>query len=410
MINFVRFKVIDGWEMGDAVSNVYNEDDIGVKFGKADWFTANTVGQEGDWVKDKATHMGHTWSNVTLDETLKKQIRRINGIPVIMLCFPNLIKTIANEHDTLKKIIDAFEPFPNVKFLFTNTWDLCSSNLHSFNIVDYILDRFKNIAGERINFILCNKHIVDEIKSKRPDIDSVYFNVYFDRVIHFNPSIEYNTNKRSKHFLCLNNLHKAHRFEIFNILPKDKSYKTYIEHGITLDNLDDCLEIQANFSQSELYAWQDCLPHKFYNDSYINVVNETMHEWYPFYDLTPNGHLTEKAFKPILFKQLFLINGYQNINHEMELLGFKLYNNFIDYSFDNIADPFVRMKKLIKEIKRLSNLDLEEIHNYMYSNEGQQIIEHNYNLYNDYRCNQTKRLTKKYGGDTNDIMSSGISF
>ena len=164
MINFVRFKVIDGWEMGDAVSNVYNENDVGVKFGTADWFTAPTVGQEGDWVKDQLAHIGHTWSEVTIDETLKKQIRRINGIPVIMLCFPNPIKTIDNEHDTLKKIIDAFEPFPNVKFLFTNTWDLCSSTLHSFNIVDYILDRFKNIEGERINFILCNKHIVDEIK------------------------------------------------------------------------------------------------------------------------------------------------------------------------------------------------------------------------------------------------------
>ena len=134
MIHWIRFEHIDDWAMGDPVSNVYNEHELGVKFGKADWFTSMVPGLEGNWIEDHAVHLGHTWSTVTIDDTLRKQIRRINGTPIVMLCFPNLIKSIDNEHDTLRKIIDAFEPFPNVKFLFTNTWDLCTSTIHDFNI------------------------------------------------------------------------------------------------------------------------------------------------------------------------------------------------------------------------------------------------------------------------------------
>jgi len=403
MINWIRFEDIDGWTMGDAVSNIYHEHELGVKFGKADWFTSMVPGQEGNWVKDHAVHLGHTWSTVTIDDTLRKQIRRLNGTPIVMLCFPNIIKSIDNEHDTLRKIIDAFEPFPNVKFLFTNTWDLCTSTIHDFNIVDYILERFRNIDSERINFILCNKHIVDEIKSKRPDIDSMYFNIYFDRIMHFNPTAEFNTDKRSKHFLCLNNLDKNHRLEIFEHLPNDKSYKTYLANNITLEE-------ENEHDQSNLVMWQDTLPHKYYHDSYINVVGETMHEFFPFYDQVTYGHLTEKSFKPMYFKQLFLVNGYHNINSELKNLGFKLFEDFIDYSFDTVAQPLMRMRKLKNELTRLSNLELSDIHEYMYSESCQDILQHNYNLFQDYRCNHTTRLTEKYGGTTDDIMSDRLSF
>ena len=403
MIHWIRFDNIDDWEMGEPVSNVWQEHEQGIKFGQADWFTEEVVGEERDWVNDQASNKGHTWTNVTIDDTLRKQLRRINGIPIVMLCFPNLVTSIDNKEDTLRKIIDTFAPFPNVKFLFTNTWDLCTSTIHEFNIVDYILERVKDIDSNRINFILCNKHIVDEIKSKRPEIDTIYFNVYFDRVMHFNPKVDFNTNKRSKHFLCLNNLHKPHRLDIFEHLPEDKSYKTYLANNITLEE-------ETEHDQSTLTMWQDSLPHKYYHDSYINVVNETMHESFPMYDQVTYGHLTEKSFKPIYFKQLFLVNGYHNINKELKNLGFRLFEDFIDYSFDDIKNFVDRMEKLKKELTRLSNLVLNDIHEYMYSEPCQDILQHNYNVYQDHRGNQTRRLTEKYGGTTNDIMSSGLSF
>jgi hypothetical protein len=91
-------------------------------------------------------------------------------------------------------------------------------------------------------------------------------------------------------------------------------------------------------------------------------------------------------------------------------LGFKLFEDFIDYSFDAEVQPLMRMRKLKKEIDRLSNLELSDIHEYMYSESCQDILQHNYDLFQDYRCNHTIRLTEKYGGTTNDFMSSGLSF
>jgi hypothetical protein len=135
-----------------------------------------------------------------------------------------------------------------------------------------------------------------------------------------------------------------------------------------------------------------------------------MHEFFPFYDKVTFGHLTEKSFKPMYFKQLFLVNGYHNINIELKNLGFKLFEDFIDYSFDEVAQPLMRMRKLKNELTRLSKLELSDIHEYMYSESCQDILQHNYNLYQDYRCNHTTRLTEKYGGTTDDIMSDRLSF
>ena len=91
--------------------------------------------------------------------------------------------------------------------MFLNTWDLGHYEHVGFNAVDYILDSVKDINSERLNFNLCNKYVIDAVKTKRPDVDAKFMSVYFNRIKHFNKQpTEHNADKRSKHFLCLNNL------------------------------------------------------------------------------------------------------------------------------------------------------------------------------------------------------------
>ena len=115
--------------------------------------------------------------------------------------------------------------------------------------------------------------------------------------------------------------------------------------------------------------------------------------------LSMQGHVTEKSLKPIYFRQMFLISGIAGANNLMRDLGFKLFDNFIDYSFDNEPDPLLRLKKLYVEIKRLTDINISNIHDYYNSEECQSIIEHNLAVYVTHCFNPTQDLLTKYNAE-----------
>jgi len=396
MIVFLNFDSIGEYEMGSPVTNVWDDrQPPGPKFASAAWLTHDA----NQWPQGYKP-VGHRTETIDLNLPIKKQLRRINGTPVVLILLPIYIHDINDGSDTLHKLIKVFEPFPQVNFMFSNTWDLGHYEHSGFNAVDYILDSVKDIDSERLNFSLCNKYIIDAVKSKRPDVYAKFMSVYFNRIKHFNKQPpEHNADKRSKHFLCLNNLEKKHRTFIVDRMPPESSYVSYLEKGIALQQ-------GVTLSQNDLSQWQDSLPLNYYNDSYINVVNETMHE----YDvrsvierdgehLSMQGHVTEKSLKPIYFRQMFLISGIAGANNLMRDLGFKLFDNFIDYSFDNEPDPLLRLKKLYVEIKRLTDINISNIHDYYNSEECQSIIEHNLAVYDTHCFNPTQDLLTKYNAE-----------
>ena len=85
--------------------------------------------------------------------------------------------------------------------------------------------------------------------------------------------------------------------------------------------------------------------------------------------------VTEKVYKHIHRKLPFLALGYQNLHtkvlHEM---GFKLYDEVFDYSFDCKEAHQDRIDLLLKELQRLSNTDLSEIQDILKPK-----LEYNYN-------------------------------
>jgi hypothetical protein len=98
---------------------------------------------------------------------------------------------------------------------------------------------------------------------------------------------------------------------------------------------------------------------EWYANSYFHLVTETF--------FGPNVFLSEKIFKPISNLQPFLVFGDYLTLEELRKLGFKTFEPFIDESYDLEKDPKKRMLLLEKELLKLKNMSIEELHNWYYS-------------------------------------------
>ena len=93
-------------------------------------------------------------------------------------------------------------------------------------------------------------------------------------------------------------------------------------------------------------------PERNYFTSVFDLVSETTTECI-FY--------SEKTFKPILLGKPFIIYGAKDSNKSLQDLGFKLYDNVVDYNFDSEKNDIRRAELLSKELLRLSKFPLLEL-------------------------------------------------
>ena len=132
---------------------------------------------------------------------------------------------------------------------------------------------------------------------------------------------------------------------------------------------------------------------QFYDDSFINIISETY-----FYTNTNDIlHLTEKTFKPILYKQPFIMVGPPNMLRKIRELGFKTFNSVWDESYDetlNHTDRFFKIIELCDKIRKWPN-----IKKVMAMKQCKYIIDYNFNLLKDF--NKSKKslieLIEKHG-------------
>ena len=111
-------------------------------------------------------------------------------------------------------------------------------------------------------------------------------------------------------------------------------------------------EQKSNFgSKNNKKSW--------YSDSYFHLVTETF--------FGPNVFLSEKIFKPVSNLQPFIVFGDYLTLAELRKLGFKTFEPFIDESYDLERDPKKRTLLLEKELLKLKNMTIEEMHNWYYS-------------------------------------------
>ena len=101
-----------------------------------------------------------------------------------------------------------------------------------------------------------------------------------------------------------------------------------------------------------------------------HVVTETIY-------FLPKLHLTEKIFKPIAVKRPFILVAAPGNLAYLKSYGFKTFDRWIDESYDQEQDHYVRIEKITAEIKRLCEMSPQEL-KVMYE-EMKETLEYNYN-------------------------------
>jgi len=97
-----------------------------------------------------------------------------------------------------------------------------------------------------------------------------------------------------------------------------------------------------------------------YSDSYFSVVSETN-----YYDDLPGRFLSEKIFKPVALEHPFVVLSRPNSLKLFRELGYKSFSPYIDETYDSIEDNSERLLAIVKEIKRLSYLNQNELSEFL---------------------------------------------
>lgn len=203
-----------------------------------------------------------------------------------------------------------------------------------------------------------------------------------------------NHNNKPHYHRCLlveklieKNLDKVGNFS-WNYLTKDY-YEKY--NNILLDKdfkfvyfKEKKISIKDNYSITQN---QYSNPGLTYAESLFDIVSESNIDV---------KFITEKTYKPLVYGKPFIILSFKGANAHIKSLGFKLFDNIIDYSFDNYDKIEDRVEGLCNELQNLSNQNYEELNNKMknivqYNKEKAFIINNNsnnrHNFYNKFPLN-----------------------
>jgi len=193
---------------------------------------------------------------------------------------------------------------------------------------------------------------------------------------HSNTRVADYNSATTKHFICLNGGASTYRADLVTRLHKtniiDKCYWSWLRRYSTKvwdDVLDACsttdskifdykITKELDMTTEELLFEdnQDRVDYFYYlTDSLIDIGIET----------TPDNHqfITEKTWKPYLFGKVSFFFNCQSYYAILKNLGFELYDEIFDYSFDTIKNTDERLDAYFNEIKRISEIPIEELQN-----------------------------------------------
>lgn len=98
------------------------------------------------------------------------------------------------------------------------------------------------------------------------------------------------------------------------------------------------LDLKENFNKF--------LKTDFYQHSSIEIVTETVF-------INKTGIITEKYLNTIYGSNFPIIIGMHGTVAHLRSLGFDMFDDIIDHSYDNIVDPYIRMTKAITDNQRM---------------------------------------------------------
>lgn len=266
------------------------------------------------------------------------------------------------DEPTIDKFVEDINKFhPNIIVLFCETeWDSRELTIELAEIL--------NLNNIKLIVTFCSyPNIYYEQKTNYfNNIELVHWPTYWmhwtlmcSKLINFN--IEYNNFKYP--FICLNNKNHKHRCALIDELTG----KNLLELGIVTWH-----RFPNKQLSDHIYKF------KYYNDN-IRVINDDFDIKLDSF-LIPNQYhesflhvigeattnvtcISEKTWLPILFKKPWIIMADQYFHQKLVDLGFELYDEIIDYSFDIEPDIETRALSIAENVKKITSQNVNDLYN-----------------------------------------------
>ena len=177
--------------------------------------------------------------------------------------------------------------------------------------------------------------------------------------------VAWNPKKKDKLFTCLNGEMYVHRTAmVYNIIRSN-----ILNLGYVSSNLKTFYDISVPNLKIEGEAFDKIAKNRirfrpnpfFMKNSYIDVVTWSGAPGYLACD--------EKSVKPFLGLQFPILYGYHGIIQYFKDFGFDMFEDIIDHSYDkvdmsiwNYDENMIKSKMIVKELERLSKLDMHKIY------------------------------------------------
>lgn len=159
------------------------------------------------------------------------------------------------------------------------------------------------------------------------------------------------------HFISMNHRPHFHRQLLVDLLAK---------HNLLETNA-----VSMHYQDLNIYQWRyfnyrplilepefttDKNQHRLtnhYYDSFMQVVSESSSD---------TIIITEKTATPLIIGKPFLVAGQRHYHRFLKQLGFQLYEELFDYSFDDISNEEERYECLLENLKRIQSIPLQDLY------------------------------------------------
>ena len=275
---------------------------------------------------------------------------------------------------------------------------ICGMHDSKLNSTDYKADldlRIAKLKEKGFKFIMANPWECAETSNDNKHIklfsdisittwygDNTWFWFYMYEK-HHDKSFTFNHSSKKYNFLYLNKQKRNHRLALYNRLQTERCLDHSLYSFMGLENpikLNPAYELP--WIDVNNYPWvgrdQD-IYEKPYNESCCSIVSEsTVNEIF----------LTEKTWKPIIAKQLFVIHGSTGILKKLRELGFQTFNNIWDESYDTENDPDKKIDMITDVCKFIKARDWKTLYT-----QTESIREHNHQHF--FKKNSLSKIINK---------------
>lgn len=270
-----------------------------------------------------------------------------------------------------------------------------------------ILDRLvKSYPKAKIFFSQANANvenrIVGKISNRIKYLPNPMFEAHYGDHIRNTKLISYKKTPIQKKFLVPIRQAKYFRIAIYMWMKEhailENSYYSWLTENVNNNDLQDVIRqslVPRELTPEDIYflgtpvsldsddkriilhkQWD--MSEKVVSSSFMQIVLETTFNTGLIQD-NPIIFLTEKTYKPIFYKQPFILISEPYSLKYLRNLGYKTFGSFIDESYDEIEDPVERMKCITNEILKINSMSLAQLENIRVMIHD--IVEHNYNVF-----------------------------